>query len=496
MELTRISLCMTCWFFLCVSQLHQCDAFYLHYVAFFTSLKFLKFSGYSFPGLYSVSYNEGYPVLLFEKRVTGEIDPFISDYGFCERPYPPIGWLEMVTLGETISPYDISFAENVTCNHLCTKTFVGGNEKNKEQLDALKKGISSNLKRHWMLDNDIPGLWCPNSDNDTETDTQEINYCMSGFPIGCYTGYGMEDFCYKKFNQFEHDEKYFIFNHVDFIMIYEGSTVYPKSKLVNVKVVPSSINHNDGIHCSSENPLEIPKGDISLGQSFDIKYTYSFKFIKKDDMKWSSRWDYIFRSMPFSNLHWIPLLYSILIVLLIVLIPVTIITAVYRESKSYKMMECGEAVEPSLRWKLITHGYARPAVRISLSLLLGSVFQLVSMAITALGFYLLAYLLSDGRDSQMLCALGVFIFLGLVGGFCASLFYKGCGGDNWKTNILIPSIICPGIAVSVFVVLDCMLFFIDSSASLPIYTLSGFVGTIYLLIVPVTAIGYVIGFHI
>lgn len=48
-------------------------------------------------------------------------------------------------------------------------------------------------------------------------------------------------------------------------------------------------------------------------------------------------------------------------------------------------MDCGEAVEPKLRWKLITHGYTRPAVRVSLSLLLGSVFQLVSMAISALG---------------------------------------------------------------------------------------------------------------
>ncbi|XP_014286225.1 transmembrane 9 superfamily member 2 isoform X2 [Halyomorpha halys] len=402
----------------------------------------------------------------------------------------------MFTLGETFSAYEISFAENVTCEHLCTKTFVGGDPKDKEQLDALKKGLTLKLKRHWVFDFDIPGLWCPELDSDIEIGIQNRSYCVTGFPIGCYTGYEMDNFCYKIFNKYGYREKYFIFNHVDFIMIYEGSSEYPsKSKLVNVKVVPSSISHSNDTDCSSENPLEIPKGDIPLGQSFHVKYTYSIQFIRNDNMKWSSRWNYIFQSMPFSNLHWIPLMYSILAILFIVLVPLIIITSVYRDSKSYKMMECGETVDPKLRWILITHGYARPAVRVSLSILLGSVFYLICMAISALGFSLLAYLQCDGRDSQMLWALGVFIILGSVGGYFASLFYKSFGGEHWKTNILITSIVCPGIAMSVFIVLDCILFFKDSSASLPIYTLSGFAGVIYLLIVPLTAVGYVLGFH-
>ncbi|CAH1392140.1 unnamed protein product [Nezara viridula] len=497
MELIRISFSIACWFFICVSQLQQCNAFYLQYVAFFTSMKYFSLNGYSFPGLYSVSYSKDSPVLLFEKRVTGEMDPFISDYGFCERPYPSIGWLEMVTLGETISDYDISFAKNVTCKHLCTKKFVGGDKKGKEQLDALRKGIRLNFRRHWMLGNDIPGLWCHEPDSYTESESQKRNNCVSGFPIGCFTGYEMQDFCYKLFDQFEFDEngKYYIFNHVDFIMTYEGSSTYSNGKLVNVKVVPSSIHHYDDNDCSSEHPLEIPTGDIPLKEEFLIKYTYSFKFIRNDNMKYSSRWDYIFHSMPFSNLHWIPLQYSILAVLLAVLIPVTIITVVYRDNKSYKMMEHGETLDPKLRWKLITHGYARPAVRVTLSILLGSVFQLLFMAISTLGFSLLAYLLPDGRDLQMLCALGIFVLLGAVGGYGASLYYKGYGGEKWDTYVLISSIICPGISVTVFVVLDCILFYIDSSASLPIYTLSAFVGVVYLLTIPFTAVGYVLGFH-
>lgn len=49
--------------------------------------------------------------------------------------------------------------------------------------------------------------------------------------------------------------------------------------LIAAKVVPHSIKHTGSVDCESQIPLEIPTNELSGGQTFQVKYTYSVKFV-------------------------------------------------------------------------------------------------------------------------------------------------------------------------------------------------------------------------
>ena len=47
----------------------------------------------------------------------------------------------------------------------------------------------------------------------------------------------------------------------------------------------------------------------------NIIYSYTVTFNPQNDVKWSSRWDYILESMPHTNIQWFSILNSLVIVL-------------------------------------------------------------------------------------------------------------------------------------------------------------------------------------
>lgn len=46
-----------------------------------------------------------------------------------------------------------------------------------------------------------------------------------------------------------------------------------------MKVVPHSIKHTGTVDCESQIPLEIPSDELSGGQTLQVTYTYSIKFV-------------------------------------------------------------------------------------------------------------------------------------------------------------------------------------------------------------------------
>ena len=55
------------------------------------------------------------------------------------------------------------------------------------------------------------------------------------------------------------------------------------------------------------------KGEGSVDAT--ITYSYTVTFNVQNDVKWSSRWDYILESMPHTNIQWFSILNSLVIVL-------------------------------------------------------------------------------------------------------------------------------------------------------------------------------------
>ena len=76
-----------------------------------------------------------------------------------------------------------------------------------------------------------------------------------------------------------------------------------------------SIAHDNAQSCNSETlkPALAIKGEGSVDA--DIVYSYTVTFNVQNDVKWSSRWDYILESMPHTNIQWFSILNSLVIVL-------------------------------------------------------------------------------------------------------------------------------------------------------------------------------------
>ena len=47
-------------------------------------------------------------------------------------------------------------------------------------------------------------------------------------------------------------------------------------------------------------PMKVP-GKVE--KELSIKYTYSVSFVRNDNVKWASRWDYILDSMPHTDIQ-------------------------------------------------------------------------------------------------------------------------------------------------------------------------------------------------
>lgn len=116
-------------------------------------------------------------------------------------------------------------------------------------------------------------------------------------------------------------------------------------RIISVKVVPSSINHQDANNpdCNNQEPLEIPSNPLPNGQTLNITYSYSLTFVKNDTIKWSSRWDYILDSMPHTNIQWFSILNSLVIVLFLSgMVAMILLRTLHKDIARYNQMECGE----------------------------------------------------------------------------------------------------------------------------------------------------------
>ena len=58
---------------------------------------------------------------------------------------------------------------------------------------------------------------------------------------------------------------------------------------------------NDKNRCKTDLPMGVPG---NLKEDITVSYTYDIDFVPKNEVKWSSRWDYILDSMPHSNIQW------------------------------------------------------------------------------------------------------------------------------------------------------------------------------------------------
>ncbi|KAE8751634.1 hypothetical protein FOCC_FOCC001482 [Frankliniella occidentalis] len=447
-------------------------------------------------------------VTLYVNRLNTDesVIPFeYHHFDFClpENEYDsPVENLGQVVFGERIrpSPYKIKFLEPINCSAVCKKTYHKNNKDEMSKLLLLKRGISLNYQHHWIVDN-MPVTWCYFLD-------EERQYCSEGFPMGCFVKdkRGLSDLCtisptYNKPNT------YYLFNHVDLLITYHSGrnedwgTEFEANggRIVSVKVTPRSIKHEsmNQLECNLDKakPLEIPYGDLT--DDLEIIYSYSVRFHENNTVKWSSRWDYILETMPHTNIQWFSILNSLVIVLFLTgMVAMILLRTLHKDIARYNQMDCGEDVQEDFGWKLV-HGdvFRPPRKGMLLAVFLGSGTQVFCMVLVTLAFACMGFLSPANRGALMTCAMVLFVWLGTPAGYVSARIYKSFGGEKWKSNVLLTSMLCPGFVFGLFFVMNLILWAKGSSAAVPFATLLALLGLWFGVSVPLTFVGAYFGFR-
>jgi transmembrane 9 superfamily protein 2/4 len=373
-----------------------------------------------------------------------------------------------------------------------------------------------NYQHHWIVDN-MPVTWCYPVEGGNQ-------YCATGFPMGCHVDAKGQpkDACVMS-PKFKDPDTNYLFNHIDLEIKYhsgdDASVEWGKNferdegqevgRIVSIKATPMSIDHTalpeDAKDCDATyktgpddpevKPMALPKNPADTKSS--ITYSYKVRYIPDNKVKWSSRWDYILDSMPHTNIQWFSILNSLVIVLFLSgMVAMILLRTLHKDIARYNQIESGEDAQEEFGWKLV-HGdvFRPPRKGMLLSVFLGSGTQMLAMCGITLVFACLGFLSPANRGAMMTCALVLFVMLGTPAGYVSSRIYKSFGGEKWKSNVLLTSMLCPGVIFAHFFVMNLVLWYKGSSAAIPFFTLVALLALWFGVSVPLTFVGAFFGFR-
>ncbi|XP_045108829.1 transmembrane 9 superfamily member 2-like [Portunus trituberculatus] len=470
--------------------------------------------GFYLPGLAPVNYcQKGMfeeskcqtAVPLFVNRLNSEesIIPYeYSHFDFCQaddNSEMVVENLGQVVFGERIksSPYTLEFMKDQKCAKVCTKSYKTSSKEDKKKLNDLKRAMNLNYYHHWIVDN-MPVTWCYVVDGGNV-------FCATGHPVGCFVDatFRRKDACVMD-PKYKERNTYYLFNHVDLNVTYHtgdgenwGTTFSGAGgRILSVRVMLKSIKHNQGKEpCDTPEVMAIPS---DFKEDLSITYSYSVTFTKSNaDIRWSSRWDYILDSMPHTNIQWFSILNSLVIVLFLSgMVAMIILRTLHKDIARYNQIDAGEDAHEEYGWKLVYGDVFRPPRRgMLLSVLVGSGTQVFIMTLITLFFACLGFLSPANRGALMTCAMVLYVCLGFPAGYVAARLYKSFGGEKWKSNVLLTSMLCPGVVFALFFIMNLMLWHKDSSAAVPFTTLLALLSLWFLVSVPLTFVGAFFGYR-
>lgn len=419
-------------------------------------------------------------------------------FDFCtvDEDDSPTENLGQVVFGERIrpSPYTMKFNEAVTCKSACKKDYKKGDADKAKKLKFLKKGILLNYNHHWIIDN-MPITWCYDVENNQK-------YCSTGFPVGCYVDKDgkQKDACVIN-NKYSEKNTYYVFNHIDITISYHSGMNtdwgeefgWNGGRIVAAKLEPRSIKHTKPGDCSPASPAMGIGGDI---EDIEFNYTYSVTWEENDDIKWSSRWDYILKSMPNTNIQWFSILNSLVIVLFLSgMVAMIMLRTLHKDIARYNQMDNSEDAQEEFGWKLV-HGdvFRPPRKGMMLAVLNGNGVQIFCMTVITLVFACLGFLSPANRGALMTCSLVLYVCLGTPAGYVSARLYKTFGGEKWKSNVILTAFSCSGIVFGVFFLLNLVLWAKGSSAAIPFSTLIALLALWFGISVPLVFVGAYFGY--
>mmetsp|Transcript_5884 Transcript_5884/g.8551 ORF Transcript_5884/g.8551 Transcript_5884/m.8551 type:complete len:674 (-) Transcript_5884:340-2361(-) len=487
----------------------------------------MEIQGY-LPGVSRKSFSEGDPVKLKVNKMTSTQTLWPVEYyrlPFCTPKGGPK--LDNENLGEFLagdrienSPYRLFMKEDMYCEQVCSRN-VGRGEGPAISPNKVVRAIRKNYHNNWIVDN-LPAASKVENDEVIET-----RY-WQGFPIG-FIDSGLA----------------YINNHVNIeVQYHEVEMEERKSRIVRLTVEPFSIKHEfeqaDYDYESSEgdgendiegnNEKEFNKKDIlnpiascmpngeKVHTSFDmikgrekqlasgkVLFTYDVIWVENKDLHWASRWD-IYLKMDLDNaaslgkIHWISICNGLISVFILsVLITGILLRNLRIDYARYSRIAMDEELTESNEetgWKLVHADVFRPPKHspMLLAVCCGSGAQLICMTIVTILMCLLGFASPANRGVLITGLLLLYVVMGSVNGYTTARLYKTFKGKSWQKATTFASLFFPGVAFSIFCVLNLVALTQGSSDAVPFPTILVLLVLWFCLCTPLVFLGAYFGF--
>lgn len=489
----------------------------------FVLLTFSICYGFYLPGLAPVTFCEKGKetdrckshISVLVNRLTSNVFIIPFDYEYFDFCLPDPGAaspsaenLGQIVFGERIhsSPYKFVFDPHhknpQNCQLVCEKKYKKSVDSDHKKLSILKRGIRYDYQNHFIVDN-MPVTWCQAIDS-------KHTFCTNGFPVGCFVNkHGKaRNSCSMDLaaSSLTKPGGFYLYNHLDFVVTYNSGENQEwgykigesGGRIIRVDVVPRSIRHPaSGFDCGDGRPPMQLSSEKRPRVDTLIKYTYSVTFRENNDIKWSSRWDYLLDSFPSAKIQWFSILNSLVIVVFLSgMVAMILMRTVYKDISRYNQLESMDVTQEEFGWKLVHGDVFRPPARpLLLAVAVGSGLQMITMLLATLVFACLGFLSPANRGSLMTCALLLYACLGTPTGYVSARLYKSFRGERRGYNVLATALLCPGIVFTVTMLLNLVMWYLRSSAAMPFLTILALFSIWLFVSLPLTFVGAYFGYR-
>ncbi|KAJ4763345.1 Transmembrane 9 superfamily member [Rhynchospora pubera] len=442
------------------------------------------------PGVAPADFQKRDPLLVKVNKLTSIKTQL--PYSYYSLPYckPDVIVDSAENLGEVLrgdrienSPYVFEMREPKMCQIVCKVTL--GEKEAKE----LKEKIEDEYRVNMILDNLPLVVPIKRLDQDSATIYQH------GFHVGVKGQYSGSK-----------DEKYFIHNHLSFLVKYHKDEQKDLMRIVGFEVKPYSVKHeyegqwddkktrlttcdphSKRLITSSDSPQEV---DVNK----EIVFTYDVDFLESD-IKWASRWD-TYLLMTDDQIHWFSIVNSLMIVLFLSgMVAMIMLRTLYRDISKYNELETQEEAQEETGWKLVHGDVFRPPVHSDwLCVYAGTGVQFFGMLLVTMIFAVLGFLSPSNRGGLMTAMLLLWVFMGLFAGYASARLYKLFKGSDWKNITLRTAFTFPGTVFAIFFVLNALIWGEKSSGAVPFTTMFALVLLWFGISVPLVFVGSYLGF--
>jgi len=448
-------------------------------------------SAFYLPGVAPLDLAQGDEIQVKVNKITSTKTQLPYEYYSLEycKPKKIINLAE--NLGEVLrgdrienSPYIFKMKEDKQCKIVCRIEKLSD-----KSAKGFKDRIENDYRVNMILDN-LPVAVVRNSKR-----SEGITYDR-GFPIGFKASYETGN----------KEEKYFIFNHLSFIVLYHRDSETSTSRIVGFEVTPMSVKHEyekswegGSTKLKTCNPASKvfvtshqPPQEVTVNE--EVIFTYDVAF-KPSEVKWASRWD-TYLLMQDDQIHWFSIINSLMIVLFLSgMVAMIMMRTLHRDISKYNQLETQEEAQEETGWKLVHGDVFRPPSHAGLlCAYVGTGVQFFGMTLVTMIFAVLGFLSPANRGGLMTAMLLLWVFMGLFAGYSSARLYKMFKGTDWKLNTLRTAFMFPAVVFVVFFLLNALIWGQKSSGAVPFTTMFALVLLWFGISVPLVFIGSYFGF--